>query len=287
MSIEQKKALGEPDIMVQKFQEAISKSESFGKQLETFVQTLVLISDKVANAQTNHETLKQALTSVSDNSARALTTSQVHIDSLISGVDMLAKSKDSLEKEIGNIKSMFSPIGDKISQVEISIKNAPTMAHFIDLSSEIGKLKDMLALFNTQSLSAGSNLVESHNQLKNIVTAVTSDFINAKNKIEDLITHHEKSSGLVSVLQTKINDGIASTYKYVDDKVSSKIAAIPMPQSISLDDVKKEINDQFEPIRLDSSNAKLRSTNNETKITLLEKKIEQLQLMINKLQIGG
>lgn len=287
MSIQHKKVVGEPDVMVQKFQEAVSKSESVGKQLETLVQTFAFLSDKVTNWETNHEILKQALKSISENATNLLGISKDRIDSLVSAVEILGNNKDSIEREISNIKSMFGPIGDKVAQIEQSIKNSPNMTHFVDLSSEIGKVKDMLALFNTQALSAGSNMLDSHNQLKSLVTAATSDFINAKNKIEELVIYNEKSSGFVSVLKEKINQGIASAYKYVDDQLASKIAAIPKSQSISLDDVKKEISDQFEPVRLDSSNAKLRSTNNETKITILEKKIEQLQLMINKLQLQG
>ncbi len=287
MSNEHKKNTGEPDMIVQKFQESISKSESLEKSLNVLKQTIQAINSNIDRFEFNHETLKNSYKNLEKNSLDAFKLSQDQIHGLTSATEILGNNKSSTDQEISLFKEKINSLSDKITQNEFNLKNFPTMGHIIDLSTELNKIKATLTVFNDQSLSSIENVRNSHNQLNNLVSALASDFIKYKSMTDDLSKYNEKNSGFVSVLKEKINEGIASAYNYTDEQLKARIAAIPKTQSISIDDVRKEMNDQFEPIRLDSSNAKLRSTNNETKINLLEKKIEQLQLMINKLQLNG
>ena len=288
MSIQhQKKDDGPSDIMVQKFQEAISKMENMGRQVETFVQTVAFMSNKIETLDTNYEILKQRLIFLVENSRSALGISKDRTDSAISAIESLASKHSDLQQTIQDVRGLFSPIEGKFIKVEQDIKNCPTMGHVIDLYNEVSKIKDTLNLFKDQNSSASSDMIDAHSRLKGLVDALCLDFIHVKKKIEELISYNETHSGFVSVLKSKISDGVASAYKYVDDQLNAKISSLSKPDSITIDDVKKVIDEQFEGVRLDASNAKLRSSNSESKIILLEKKIEQLQLLINKLQMQG
>lgn len=137
-----------------------------------------------------------------------------------------------------------------------------------DLKSEIIKLKDVIAKAEQSILEIKS----SKSDLEHVVESLQNNIQRLTNMCASSFRDHE-----AEIRQVKIS---------MLQSIDAKIASIPQPEKIDIDDVRKLVAHDIELYSLDARNANLKSGINESKIVVLEKKVEQLFLLLSKFELS-
>lgn len=277
--------VGPNDVMISKFQAAMSKFEVIMVRIKDFEEAISNLSEKATEASKNHQDLSdlvQRLSAKVDVTAGALDSKLVALKDYAQNV---SEQHSIFAQKTTRLQNDITSLIDAQDFLEKSISGKPAMTSFVELASELTKVKDMLKANSSEFVDLIKGVNTTQQKLQSQLSEISGELPRQKAVIADLQAEKNKAVDTVKAVDGKIGNEVAACKTYVDAQLKSKIDALPKPVIPTQADIVKAIEDRFEPVRLDASNAKLKAGNNDVKLTLLEKKIEQLQLLVSQLQL--
>lgn len=288
MSVQTKKKDDSPsDMMVQKFQEAMNKIASFDARLESLVQTISMVMQKLDGLSKKHDKLEEFSKESNQVIGAALHSDKIGNQKNELQLNWISTAVKNLDEDLKQFSSKIPEFNSQISQIKKDLTNFSS----IDLVNSIKKdFTNLETYVKNRHLDFQDQINDGKVKqaaTRDVSNSNSSEVANIHKKIKEFEAKINNLSGDLglskSYTDSQINHNEIVLKKYVD----SSIESIPKPVIPSLDDARKAMDDKVQPAVLDAKNANIRSDNNEKKIYILEKKVEQLQLLINKLQLGG
>lgn len=275
------------NFLIKRFQESISRLNSFESILNKYETISNQLSDKLQVETSHNLSLKNQFNVFSESSSIKLDDNSRKLNDVRISVDTLSNNNKEMKDSSEKIKHSIDDLSNRMIKMHnVSLLLAPissfdSVKRLVDehhvMMEDQRKQISLIKLECDQKISIHlSKLIEIQAQL---------DLI--KKEINDSSKNYLTFQKEYNFFKTSIDYSFQELKLYFDKSIIDKISAIPKPLIPSLDEAKKDTQSKLEPIQLDAKNAHLRSVNTEAKVHILEKKLEQLQLLVNKLQLQG
>ena len=276
------------DFIVRKFQETVKIAQDLKSELEKTNKSLTEVRDEISSL------------GISGNSVSALIAEMDKKHSSLKGE--MNFSLDGLLKSVAEFKSNIKELSLKSGEQDSLNAKCQTFLQLIKKESEAFVSKKVLSEFVesfekslASSMQFPLRLAKEISGLQEKHLTHEKEIFSQAEKIDEYATQINSRldslkfdvSSKIAVLETSVFNMVSTYQSAINAYVNDQISKIPQPVIPNLDDAKKQMKSQMEPVSLDARNSLLRSVNNESKITILEKKVEQLQLVLNKLQLQG
>lgn len=266
--------------MKSKFQEMIGKYDFLDAEIKKFHSEITDVQSRmqillVAQTKEFNESFKKII------DYQAARKSQQEERDRVSKSDyaIVAETQKKCIQDIAEANNRVSNVNGEINLCKAALQKNDQTAQFsqfrkdlhdlgVDLEKKFQAL-DSRILDNVSITCIANKRVET---LNGLLLDLEQNQKNLGTSLSTLNSSVKKSEQDIEALFVKSHN--------VDSKIAQQINDIPKPLIPSLEDIKKQLQLQFDPVQLDAKNANLRSANNEYKVTVLEKKIEQLSLLL-------